>query len=120
MITETFPAATTRRARSPRHVGPLANAFGVASRVGAPRRAVALREGGFTLAELLVSVFVLGIILVMFAQLMTTATAVSRTGNKYIDTDTQARVVCDRMARDFAQMRKRADVDYYIKGPVNY
>jgi prepilin-type N-terminal cleavage/methylation domain-containing protein len=118
MITETF--ATTRRGRSPRHVGPLANTFGVASRVGAPRRVVALCEGGFTLAELLVSMFVLGIILVMFAQLMTTATAVSRIGNKYIDTDTQARVVFDRMALDFAQMLKRTDVDYYIKGPVNY
>src|SRR5882724_10311486 len=120
MITETFPAATTRRARSPCHVGPLANTFGVALRVDAPRRVVALCEGGFTLAELLVSVFVLGIILVMFAQLMTTATAVSRTGNKYIDTDTQARLVLDRMAADFAQMLKRTDVDYYIKGPTNY
>src|SRR2546430_2356574 len=83
---------------------------------------VALRRkaGGFTLAELLVSVFVLLIIILMVAQLMTTATAITRTGNKYIDTDTQARVVFDRMALDFAQMLKRTDVDYYIKGPVNY
>ena len=77
-------------------------------------------RGGFTLIELLVSVSVLTIIIFMFAQVMTTATAVSRTGNKHIDADTQARVVFDRMALDLAQMLKRTDVDYYVKGPVNY
>jgi hypothetical protein len=76
--------------------------------------------GGFTLAELLVSVFVLAIIIFMVAQLMTSATAVTRTGHKHIDTDTQARVVLDRIALDFAQMLKRTDVDYYVKGPANY
>src|SRR2546427_13120310 len=83
---------------------------------------VALRRkaGGFTLAELLVSVFVLLIIILMVAQLMITATAITRTGNKHIDTDTQARVVLDRMALDFAQMLKRTDVDYYVKGPAVY
>jgi competence protein ComGC len=77
-------------------------------------------RGGFTLAELLVSVFVLVIIIFMVAQLMTSATAVTRTGHKHIDTDTQARVVFDRMALDFAQMLKRTDVDYYVKQRSNY
>ena len=72
---------------------------------------------GFTLAELLVSVFVLTIIIFMVAQLMTSATAITKTGNKHIDTDTQARAVFDRMAVDFAQMLKRTDIDYYVKGP---
>src|SRR5438045_5788836 len=83
---------------------------------------VALRRkaGGFTLAELLVSVFVLGIILLMVAQLMTSAAAITRTGNKHIDTDTQARVVFDRMALDFAQMVKRTDIDYYVKQRSGY
>src|SRR6266511_5345205 len=58
----------------------------------------------FTLAEILVSVFVLGIIVFMVAQLMTSATAITRAGNKHVDTDTQAREVLDRMALDFAQM----------------
>lgn len=75
---------------------------------------------GFTLAELLVSVFVLVIIVFMVAQLMSSATAITRTGNKHMDTDTQARVVFDRMALDFAQMLKRTDVDYYIKQRSNY
>ncbi len=73
---------------------------------------------GFTLAELLVSVFVLAIIILMVAQLMTSATTMTRTGNKHIDTDTQARAVFDRMAVDFAQMLKRTDIDYYVKGPT--
>jgi len=74
---------------------------------------------GFTLAELLVSVFVVTLIVLMVAQLMTSATAITRPANKHIDTDTQARVVFDRMALDFAQMLKRTDIDYYVKGPAN-
>jgi len=83
---------------------------------------VALRRkaGGFTLVELLVSVFVLTIIILMVAQLMTSATTITRTGHKQIDTDTQARVVFDRMALDFAQMLKRTDVDYYVKQRSGY
>jgi len=81
---------------------------------------VAALRGGFTLVELLVSVFVLGIILFVVTQLMTSATAITRTGNKHVDTDTQARVVFDRMALDFAQMLKRTDVDYYVKQPTGY
>src|SRR5262245_12063060 len=73
------------------------------------------RGAGFTLAELLVSIVVLVIIIFIASQLMTTATAITRTGNKHFDTDTSARVVLDRMALDFAQMVKRTDVDYYVK-----
>jgi competence protein ComGC len=78
------------------------------------------KHEAFTLAELLVSVFVLGIITFTVAQLMTSATAITRTGHKHIDTDTQARVVLDRMALDFAQMLKRTDVDYYVKQKAAY
>ena len=69
----------------------------------------------FTLIELLVSVVVLVIVIFVVAQLTNSTTAVTRTGNKHIDTDTQARVVFDRMALDFAQMLKRTDIDYYVK-----
>src|SRR5205823_6801850 len=77
-------------------------------------------RGGFTLAELLVSVFVLVLLIFMFTQLMTSATAITRNDHKHVDTDTQAREILDRMALDFAQMLKRTDVDYYVKGPANY
>ena len=72
-----------------------------ASLIALPRRA---REG-FTLAELLVSVFVLLLLILMFTQLMTSATAIARSDHKHIDTDTQARAALDRMAVDFGQMR---------------
>jgi hypothetical protein len=91
MITKSFPMITTRCAR-----------------------------GGFTLAELLVSIFVVTLIILMAGQLMTSATAITRTGHKHIDTDTQARVVFDRMALDFAKMLKRTDVDYYVKQRSGY
>src|SRR5258708_6218183 len=97
MTRKPFPIATARRARG---------GFTLKQRSC---------SRGFTLTELLVSVFVVTIIILMVAQLMTSATAVTRAGSKHIDTDTQARVVFDRMALDFAQMLKRTDVDYYIK-----
>src|SRR6266487_3344503 len=78
------------------------------------------RSRGFTLAELLVSIVVVVIIVLMGAQLMTSTTAITRTAHKHIDTDTQARVVFDRMALDFAQMLKRTDIDYYVKQRSGY
>jgi prepilin-type N-terminal cleavage/methylation domain-containing protein len=74
------------------------------------------RSSGFTLAELLVSVFVLAIIILMVSQLMNNAAAITKTGHKHITTDTLARTVFDRMAADFGQMLSRTDVDYYVKG----
>jgi type II secretory pathway pseudopilin PulG len=102
MITQSFPIITRRRT---------CGGFTLKQRV---------RSRGFTLAELLASVFVVTIIILMVTQLMTSATAITRTGSKHIDTDTQARTVLDRMALDFAQMLKRTDVDYFVKGPANY
>jgi len=102
MITKILPLTPTRHTR---------DAFTLKQRDFAP---------GFTLVELLVSMAVLTLLVFMFTMLMTTATAVNRTGSKHIDTDTQARTVFDRIALDFAQMLKRTDVDYYLKGPVNY
>lgn len=72
-------------------------------------------RAGFTLAELLVSIVVVVLLVFMFTQLMTSASGINRDEHKRIDTDTQARVVFDRMAIDFAQMLKRTDIDYYIK-----
>jgi Tfp pilus assembly protein PilV len=82
------------------------------SAINAPLRRTA---AGFTLAEVLVSVLVVVIITVIASQLMSSASAIARGGNKRFDTDTAARVVLDRMALDFAQMVKRTDVDYYVK-----
>jgi len=78
------------------------------------------RRGGFTLAEMLVSIAVLTLLVLMLTQLMNNAAPIARTANKRMDTDTQARTVLDRIAVDLARMLKRTDVDYYIKGPTNY
>ena len=78
-------------------------------------------EGGaFTIMELLVSIVVVVILVLMGTQLLTSTTAITRTAHKHIDTDTQARVVFDRMALDFAQMLKRTDIDYYVKQRSGY
>lgn len=73
------------------------------------------RAGGFTLAELLVSVGVLALLILLFAQLLNSAATITTLGHKQMDADSQARQLLDRMAIDFAQMVKRDDVDYYVK-----
>ena len=75
---------------------------------------------GFTLTELLVSMVVLLLIVFVCAQMLSSSIAITRPGNKHISPDTQARVVFDRIALDIAQMLKRTDVDYYLKGPLDY
>ena len=77
-------------------------------------------QRAFTLMELLISIAIITLLIFMVAQVLSSATGVTRTGSKHIDTDTEARTVFDRMAADFRQMLKRTDVDYYLKGPVNY
>jgi type II secretory pathway pseudopilin PulG len=77
-------------------------------------------ELGFTLTELLVSIVVVVIIVLTGTQLMTSSTAITRNAHKHIETDTQARVVFDRMALDFAQMLRRTDIDYYVKQRSGY
>src|SRR4029450_8088566 len=76
-------------------------------------------QRAFTLAELLVSTGVLVLLVLLLSQLLNTTATTVRPGNKHIDTDTEARIVFDRMAVDFAQMLKRTDVDYYLKANDN-
>jgi len=71
--------------------------------------------GGFTLAELLVSVGVLVLLVLLATQLLNSAATITTLGHKRMDADSQARQLLDRMAIDFAQMVKRSDVDYYLK-----
>jgi type II secretory pathway component PulJ len=71
--------------------------------------------GGFTLAELLVSVGVLVLLVLLATQLLNSAATITTLGHKQMDADSQARQLLDRMAIDFTQMVKRSDVDYYLK-----
>ena len=80
-----------------------------------PSPTTAKRTGGFTLAELLVTVGVLVVLVLLFAQLLKSAATITTLGHKQMDADSQARQMLDRIALDVAQMVKRSDVDYYLK-----
>lgn len=73
---------------------------------------------GFTLVELLVSVGVVVLLVLLATQLLNSAATITTLGHKQMDADSQARQLLDRMAVDFAQMVKRADLDYFAKGTV--
>jgi len=75
----------------------------------------AKQTGGFTLAELAVSIGVLALLVFLATQLFKSAATITTLGHKQMDADSQARQLLDRMAVDFAQMVKRSDVDYYVK-----
>jgi len=72
-------------------------------------------DHGFTLAELLVSMGVLVLLTLLATQLLHNAATIMTLGHRQMDADSQARELFDRMAIDFAQMVRRADVDYYLK-----
>src|SRR5216117_4561414 len=88
------------------------------SAVQATRLPLQQRCRAFTLAELLVSVFVLVLLVFLLAQLLNSAAKIITLGHKQMDADSQARELFDRMAIDFAQMVRRSDVDYYLKSPT--
>jgi hypothetical protein len=67
----------------------------------------------------MVSIVVLAILVIILSRIVTSASTVTTLGNKRLDADSQVRPVLDRMAVDFAQMIKRTDVDYYVKGPLD-
>lgn len=73
----------------------------------------------FTLAELLVSIAVLTLIVLFVSSLVNSATNLTTLGYKRMDADSQIRPVLNRMAIDFSQMIKRADVDYYVKSSLD-
>ena len=66
----------------------------------------------FTLVEMLVSVAVLILIMTFIAQMMNSTTLSTTLSGKQVDTDSEARLVFDRMAVDFGRMSRRTDVDF--------
>jgi prepilin-type N-terminal cleavage/methylation domain-containing protein len=74
------------------------------------------RNRAFTLVELLVSITILALLILLVSKMVNSASILTTMGNKRMDSDSQARLVLDRMAIDFAQMIKRTDVDSYVKG----
>lgn len=69
-------------------------------------------SSAFTLVELLVSMAVLGLLLMLFVQLINSTSDVVTADGKRMDADSQARLLFDRMAIDFGKIVKHPDVDY--------
>ena len=83
-----------------------------------PFHKAATGKTAFTLIELLVAVSVLILLLVMVTQLINSATLVTVQSNKRVDSDTQARMLFDRMSTDFAKISQRPDLDAYVEKNV--
>jgi prepilin-type N-terminal cleavage/methylation domain-containing protein len=77
-------------------------------------------RSGFTLVEMLVSVTVLVLIMTFIAQIMNSATISTTLSGQHVDTDSEARLVFDRMNADFAAMSHRTDVDFVFAKQPNY
>ena len=84
------------------------------------RRVKPAFRAGFTLAEMLVAVSVLALLAAFMGQLLSSSSALVAYNNKHMDADAQARGTLDRMAVDFGEIVKRADVDYvFQKNPTS-
>jgi hypothetical protein len=77
------------------------------------------KSAAFTLVEMLVSVAVLILIMAFVTQMMNSTTISTTMSGKNLDADTQARLVFDRMAADFAGMPHRTDVDFIFSKQPN-
>ncbi len=75
-------------------------------------------QDGFTLIELLVATAVLVLLVVFVAQLTNSTSTVIVGSRKHLDADSQARMIFDRIANDFAKMPKRADLDYLFSNQI--
>src|SRR5438270_11051556 len=68
--------------------------------------------GGFTLVEVLLAMTVLVMLIVFVAHIVNGTTVITTASSKHMDTDSEARLVFERMSLDFAGMFKRADLSY--------
>ncbi len=78
------------------------------------------RSRGFTLLEMLVAMIVLVLIVVLVLQMVNSTADTTKGSRMRTDADAEARVVLDRMGRDFAGMLNRPDADVlFQKNPAN-
>jgi prepilin-type N-terminal cleavage/methylation domain-containing protein len=70
------------------------------------------RARAFSLIELLVSVVIVALLILIVSQITTGASKTTGTSRQRVSADSEARMVFDRMADDFAHMVNRKDVDF--------
>jgi type II secretory pathway pseudopilin PulG len=66
----------------------------------------------FTLMEVLFSIVLLSLLIALVARIMSSATLATSQSAKQMDSNSQVRIVFERMASDFAGIVRRQDVDY--------
>ena len=77
-------------------------------------------SGGFSLVEMMTALLVLSLLVVLMAQLFSSASILTKASTARLDADTEARLVFDRMADDLTWMLRRPDVDFhFVKQPDN-
>jgi len=82
-----------------------------------PSRSIRSADRAFTLIEMLVSMAVLVLLILMVTQIMNGATKTTGNSTQHLEADSEARMVFDRMAGDFARLVNRKDVDFlFING----
>ena len=69
-------------------------------------------SSAFTLIELVLAVGVLAMLVILISYLMSGATLAINQSGKRMDSDSQVRIVFDRMANDLSAIVRRQDVDY--------
>src|SRR5690349_14014380 len=70
------------------------------------------RSSAFTLIELVLAVGILVMLVILISYLMSGATLAINQSGKRMDSDSQIRIIFDRMANDFSAIIRRKDVDY--------
>ena len=71
-----------------------------------------------TLIELMSAMALVVLVMFVVIQVINNTRTVASASDKLLDAESQARMVFDRMALDFARMVKRADVDYVFTRPA--
>jgi type II secretory pathway pseudopilin PulG len=72
------------------------------------------RTAGFTLLEILASIALLVFLIIFIGQIVVNATSVTGTSRNQLDSDSQARLVMDRIEQDISAMVKNPGVDYFV------
>ena len=83
--------------------------------LGLPRSRPQLRNQGFTLVELMVSITVLAMLGGLVMQLMGSASKLTSTSKLASDCDTEARYALNQIAADLAHRVRRPDVDAFVE-----
>jgi Tfp pilus assembly protein PilV len=71
-------------------------------------------RAAFTLIEIMVSTSILILIVLLVNQLINSASLITVTATKRIDSDNQARLIFAKMAEDFDAMYQHGDLNYYF------